>query len=68
MSVKPYGCHNRTFEKVYFAPTRIYGYGGIFSYGVTRITHRLSTDCKYDKSATDPRCAGCKHIKEIENV
>jgi len=26
------------------------------------IPHRMSTTCKYDKSATDPGCAGCHQV------
>jgi len=25
------------------------------------IPHRMSTTCQYDKSASDPGCAGCHH-------
>lgn len=27
------------------------------------IRHVMSTDCRYDASATDPGCAGCEHAK-----
>lgn len=25
------------------------------------VPHRMSTTCKYDKSGSDPGCAGCQH-------
>lgn len=28
------------------------------------IKHTMSTTCQYDKGTTDPRCAGCEHIKQ----
>jgi hypothetical protein len=61
--VTHYGCYNREIEKGYYAPARLYRANGSFVMCAKYILHRMSTDCKYDKSATDPRCAGCKHIK-----
>lgn len=64
---KPYACQNRVIKNGYWATTRVFRSDGSFEHASKYILHRMSTDCKYDKSATDPRCAGCKHIKEIEN-
>lgn len=50
---KPYGCHNR--------PAYAEGYIGS-PWGTAKfIAHAMSTECRYDMSLTDPRCANCKH-------
>lgn len=49
-----YGCHNRApFQAGYFAPN-----------GITTayVSHRMSTECRYDMSLADRKCDGCKHI------
>lgn len=73
---KPYGCHNQP-RPVAGAVTHLAQSGyeepvdenwGWFSRKprYVEIHHTMSTDCRYDKSTTDPRCAGCQHIsKEI---
>lgn len=62
---KPYGCHNREWDsKGYYAPNRMAGSDGykpMFRYEAVRIPHRMSQECRYDMSLTDPRCGGCKH-------
>jgi hypothetical protein len=30
------------------------------------IPFTMSTDCRYDKSATDNACAGCEHARKLE--
>ena len=32
----------------------------------TKIMHVMSTECKYDISATDPRCSECEFKKEVK--
>lgn len=71
-----YGCHNRprpvkpttfTAGTVHSAQTGWREYeerGHIVRVPVYQLVpHRMSTECQYDKGTTDPRCAGCKHIK-----
>lgn len=31
---------------------------------IVEIKHVMSTDCLYQESATDKRCAGCQHIQK----
>lgn len=31
-----------------------------------QIPHVMSTDCRYDASATDPGCAGCRHAPHLQ--
>lgn len=55
-SIKPekYGCHNRQ------------DMNRIVEHSQDKRMawpHRMSTDCKYDKSQTDKYCSGCKHVK-----
>lgn len=50
---KPYGCHNIDRNSK--------GYLGS-PWGTSEfIEHAMSTECRYDMSLTDPRCANCKH-------
>ena len=58
-----YGCHDRPeFRPDYFAPHRQYvGSHGEFFTDLRRITNRMSTECRYVISLTDPRCAEFKH-------
>lgn len=62
---KPYGCHNRSWDtKSYYAPNRMAGSDGykpMFRYEAVRVEHKMSRECRYDMSNTDPRCGGCKH-------
>lgn len=62
---KPYGCHNGDRRmQGYYAPNRMAGSDGykpMFRYEAVRIEHRMSKECRYDMSLTDPRCDGCNH-------
>lgn len=59
-----YGCHNRTLKGGYYAPSRKFFPDGSFEASSKFIKYRMSLDCKFDRRAEDPRCAGCKHIPE----
>lgn len=63
-----YGCHNRPDE---FEPAVWLQDGwmpAVIDGEPTRlprmidIEFRMSNECRYDRSETDPACAGCKHI------
>lgn len=64
-----YGCHNRprpTAETSYVAQAgfKIVRDGFDAPWRVpalVTIKHTLSTNCRYDLSAADQRCAGCAH-------
>lgn len=61
---KPYGCFNREFSPIYYAPNRKMGSSGyepIFFFERVRVQHVMSRECRYDMSLTDPRCDGCTH-------
>ena len=59
--MKPYGCHNRTIGAGYYVKVREYvGYN--YQMVDKWIPHTMSTDCRYDKKASDERCANCKHL------
>lgn len=60
-SANPYGCKDRVMQKGYFAPDRITLPNGEFLVTKKFIAHTMSTDCRYDKSLTDQRCAECRH-------
>lgn len=60
--MKPYGCHNRTIGAGYFVKVRVYSTDGTYIYADKFIPHVMSEDCRYDKKATDERCANCKHL------
>lgn len=56
----PNGCHNRPpMSPGYWAMDRQYRPGGKWEIVPTWIPHRLSTECRYDLSLTDAKCAGC---------
>jgi hypothetical protein len=70
-STDKYGCHNRKPFKPSFKAQDGTRFEGFLNQGRTvhsqifdTVKHRMSTDCQYDKAATDSRCAGCKHINE----
>lgn len=55
-----YGCHNKKRNPGFYVQVRS-------EFSVDGNTHKwryiensMSTDCRYDKSSDDPRCAGCK--------
>lgn len=60
-----YGCHNRAplTEGFYVVDRTGVSYdsaGNAFpKYKLVFIPHAMSCDCKHDRRATDPRCAGC---------
>lgn len=51
-----YGCHNQPRSLKYFTQYGLLLAG--FAVGVW-IENVLSRDCRYDKRATDKKCAGC---------
>jgi ribosomal protein L37AE/L43A len=63
-----YGCHNRPDKSpTYLAQD---GYcepfqdpSGVWFKGTkyVEVPHVMSEDCRYDKRATDSKCAGCRH-------
>jgi len=56
-----YGCHNRPeFAAEYYAKSG-YDWSGNRVQVWTLVPHRMSTECRYDQSLTDPMCSGCKH-------
>jgi hypothetical protein len=67
-----YGCHSRprpTPETSYVTQT---GWSETVTSALVpvrfpvyaEIKHSMSTDCRYDKKATDRQCAGCPHISD----
>jgi prolyl-tRNA synthetase len=68
-AIAVYGCHNKPREpKTYLAQD---GYGepcqdgfGVWFKGAkyVEVPHVMSLDCRYDRAATDPRCAACKNM------
>jgi hypothetical protein len=65
-----YGCHNRADKSPtylaqdgYFEPC-VDGFG---QWGkaakYVEVPHIMSEDCRYDKRATDSKCAGCRHME-----
>lgn len=63
-----YGCHNRPdLEAGYFAPDGLADYMDDRDTGLDAriklawIPHRMSTECRYDMSLSDSKCAGCTH-------
>lgn len=64
-----YGCYNRKpFADGYYAKDRIYRGNGTFYEVLTYIKHVNTTECQYDRYATDPACAGCTHGGAYERV
>ena len=57
----PYGCNNRRFAKGYWTHQRCYSPDGKYLMQQVFIEHTMSTECRYDKSLTDSRCATCTH-------
>ncbi len=69
----PYGCWNKPRPQAWTTIPAHDGYTppreqttviGYRTPKVVMIKHTMSTECRYDKSATDPRCAGCEHINQ----
>lgn len=64
-----YGCHNRPpFSDGYFSRN---GYEPSHDLSVfvrfDFIPHTMSTECRYDRSLSDPKCAECKHAGSGED-
>lgn len=59
-----YGCHNRTVSDGYCVKIRRYKCDGTYDMVDKFIAHRMTTDCRYDKSKQDVRCGNCKNIGE----
>jgi len=65
---RPYGCHNRQpFAAGHWARDGFADYMDDRDTGldarvkITYIPHRMSTECRYDMSLSDSKCAGCPH-------
>jgi hypothetical protein len=57
-----HGCWNRKpFSDGYMAPSRQYAPSGNFTMVKVFIPHKMSTECRYDMSLSDGKCAGCQH-------
>jgi hypothetical protein len=77
MTDRVYGCHNRprpTAGSSYLAqsgydPTVNEGWGWFSRQPrYVEIKHTMSTDCRYDASATDRGCAECVHQKTNQSA
>ena len=55
----PYGCKDREIKSGYWSHQRKYYPDGRFSIELVFTPHRMSTECRYDKSLVDPRCGTC---------
>lgn len=51
--MSPYGCHSSQ------APNRFKE--SLITNGRVVWSHRMSTECRYDKAPTDARCSECGH-------
>lgn len=65
----PHGCYDREpFKPYLLAQDGYVQAGGNIQAGLqmvpryVKVKFVMSHDCRYDVRATDPRCAGCKHI------
>lgn len=68
-----YSCHNKPREvPAYFAQDGYHEaaqcHDGTFCRAARHIVvqHVMSTDCRYDRAQTDPRCAGCHALPNQE--
>lgn len=55
----PYGCSNAEPAPGYWVLTRLYR-GNMYELSPQWIEHKMSTLCRYDKRAHDPKCDQCK--------
>lgn len=57
-----YGCNNhpRRFVSAGFWVLNTHHYRSPPCVGPVWVRHRMSTDCRYDKSGADPGCTNCK--------
>jgi hypothetical protein len=53
VGTEPYSCRDRQ-HRPYYRHVDAHGKG-------SWISHRMSSECRYDKSLSDLRCAGCAH-------
>ena len=65
---RPWGCHNHPpYAEQYLAPDGYEYYTSIddgsivAEVKVTSVPHAMSTECRYDVSLRDDKCAGCMH-------
>lgn len=57
-----YGCWDRLSFKNWFRAQDGWWHDGSELVGKSAmVPHRLSTDCRYDRSLSDPACRGCRH-------
>jgi uncharacterized lipoprotein NlpE involved in copper resistance len=71
-AIAVYGCHNKTREVPdYLAQDGYFPAGanpdGTFvrSARYVAVPHVMSTNCRYDRAATDPRCVACKNLPAV---
>ena len=71
---KRYGCHNHPPRVDSYRAQRgwhhFWGLGDAFPRRfaiMMDVQDRMSRECMYDRSSTDPQCAGCKHDKNNPN-
>lgn len=58
---EPYLCKNKNIQPYYYVSTRDYMYGLTYRMIHTLVHHRMSKECRYDKSLSDARCDDCIH-------
>jgi hypothetical protein len=56
----PYGCANKPRKSGYYATKRVYFRDGRYALMTTWVEDRMSQECRYDASLTDPRCTTCE--------
>ncbi len=57
-----YGCWNRyEFKDGYYVNSRMYFPDGQYDMKMEFVPHLMSTECRFDHSLTDSKCAECKH-------
>jgi hypothetical protein len=68
------GCHNRP-RPIAEAPVIVQDgwYSSVLHENdaiprLTAVPFRMSTECRYDASATDKGCAGCEHAPHLREV
>ena len=63
-----YGCHNHPPRSDYVEVTSPYEHiANLLGLTLVRkYPFRMSKECMYDLSKTDPQCAGCKHGEQYD--
>jgi hypothetical protein len=56
----PYGCANKPRSRGYYATDRSYHPGGTYNLAPVWVEDRMSAECRYDMSLSDPRCGTCR--------